>query len=149
KKGLGDAEVARADRLNATLEAIVDRGEDRWEELGNELRVSRGEPWFKAAAGSDSMLGFVAGSKAPLWMLRLYAWWKLRPAKGEPFVERHYDPVPTLAALSVPSLWLLGGEDSSMPTGWTIDKLEALRKAGRPIEVRLFPRAEHGILHVE
>ena len=33
-----------------------------------------------------------------------------------------------------------------MPSGDSIDKLEILREAGRPIEVEVFPDAEHGIL---
>ncbi len=93
------------------------------------------------------MVGFLTGTRLPLWVVRIYAWWSLRG--DEPFVDRRYDPVPTMAALDVPSLWLFGGEDSSMPTAWSIDALETLRAAGRPIEIEVFPGAEHGILLFE
>lgn len=149
RKGFGPEAVAEADRLNARLAAIVDRGEDRWEELDRGLDAAQGRPWFRTVAGSDSSLGFVAGSRLPRWVLRLYAWWKLRPQEGEPFVERHYDPMSTLAALRSPSLWLLGGADSSLPTGWTLERLGALRQEGRPVEFEVYPRAEHGILRFE
>lgn len=149
KNGFGDAEIARVDQVNAILGAIVDRGEDRWAELKSQLDAVRGERWFPAAAQSESMFGFVASSRLPLWVMRLYAWWALRPTNGEAFIDRHYDPVPTLAGLGVPSLWILGGEDSSMPTQWTIDKLDGLRQAGRPIEIRVFPEADHGIMRME
>lgn len=145
-QGFGDDAVRRADRLNDLIRGIVDRGENRWAELGRGLDAARGAPWFRAVRGSDSILGQVAASRAPLWAQRLYAWWKLRPRNGVAFSERLYDPVPTLAGLAVPSLWILAGEDKSMPTAWTVDRLEALRREGRPIEVALYPQADHSIL---
>ena len=54
-----------------------------------------------------------------------------------------------MAELDTPSLWIFGGKDSSMPSADSIDILEDLRSAGRPIEVKVFPNAEHGILHYE
>ena len=36
-----------------------------------------------------------------------------------------------------------------MPTGWSIDELEVLAAAGNPIEIEVFPGAEHGILVFE
>ena len=36
-----------------------------------------------------------------------------------------------------------------MPSADSIDVLEDLRGAGRPIEVKIFHDAEHGILHYE
>ena len=57
--------------------------------------------------------------------------------------------MPTVASLAIPSLWIFGGEDSSMPTGWSIEELERLQAAGRPVEIEVFPNAEHGILLFE
>ena len=150
KKGFGEDALREADRLNDVLSAIVDRGEDRWDEMGRLLDEAEGKPWFEAVKGSDSALGFVAGTWMPRWVIRLYAAWKLRDTGGEPFADRLYDPYPTVASLNgTPSLWIFGGEDSSMPTGWTIEKLETLRAMGRPIEIAVFPKAEHGILRFE
>ena len=147
RKGFGEDAIREADRLNDLIGAIVDRGEDRWDELGRLLEEAEGQPWFEAIAGSDSSLGFVAGARLPLWVIRLYAWWALRPKDGEPFIDRLYDPVPTVASLTeTPSLWIFGGEDDSMPTGWTVEKLEALKAQGRPIQIRVYPRTDHGIL---
>jgi len=64
----------------------------------------------------------------------------------EPFVDRLYDPVPTVTSLEIPSLWIFGAEDSSMPTEDSIVKLEEIRELGRPVEIEVFPEAEHGIL---
>ncbi|HEX7181632.1 MAG TPA: alpha/beta fold hydrolase [Thermoanaerobaculia bacterium] len=150
KKGFGEDAIRQADRINGVIEAIVDHGEDRWDELGRRLDEAEGEPWFEAVKGSDSALGFVAGTRLPLWAMRLYAWWAFRSTGGEPFVDRLYDPVPTLAFLTeTPSLWIFGGEDDSMPTQWTVEKLEDLRSKGRPIQIHVFPQADHGILRFE
>lgn len=145
--GFGEAEIAEVDRINAVLGAIFDRGENRWSELDSMLEEAEGREWYEALRGSDSLLGFLTETPLPLWAMRLFGWWLSR---GDvPFIDRLYDPVPTMSSLEVPSLWLLGGEDSSMPTDWTIEKLEALQEQGRPIEIEVFPGAEHGILTFE
>lgn len=147
QKGFGEDTLAEVDRLNALLGSIVDHGEDRWDELGEMLDEVEDEPWFEAVADSDSLVGFVASSKMPLWVARLWYMWMTRG--DEVFVDRLYDPVPVVTALDTPSLWIFGGEDSSMPTGDSIDILEDLRQRGRPVEIEVFPDAEHGILLYE
>lgn len=144
QKGFGEAEIAQADRVNAVIEDIVDRGQNRWDELGEMLDAAQDEPWLGAVRGSDSMLGVIADSKLPLFASRVYAWWRLG---GEPrFIDRLYDPVPTMQQLQTPSLWLLAGEDSSAPAAWTVEELDKLKAQGKPIEYFVYPQAEHGIL---
>ena len=145
--GFGEAEIREVDEINAIASDIVDNGADRWGELKEALKGVEGEDWYEALQGSDSMVGFLTGTRMPMWVMRLYAWWRFRG--DEPFVDRVYDPVPTLASLDQPSLWIFGDEDSSMPTQWSIDELERLKAAGRPIEIEVFPDAEHGILTFE
>ena len=147
RAGFGAEVVAEVDRINSIAGDIMDRREDRWQEFRKALEAAEGEPWFEAVAGSDSMLGFVSSSPLPWWAMRLYAWWLAR--KDPPFIDRLYDPVPTVTSLEMPSLWIFGGRDSSMPTGWSIAELETLIEAGRPIEIEVFPEAEHGILLFE
>jgi dipeptidyl aminopeptidase/acylaminoacyl peptidase len=146
QKGLGEDALAAADRVNAVIEDIFDRGKNRWSELGDMLDESRGQPWFEAVRGSDSMLGAVADIKMPLWMGRMYLWWRTRTQGDTPFIDRLYDPVATMHELQTPSLWFLGGEDSSAPTPWTLSALEKLQAAGRPVQYRVFPEADHGII---
>ncbi len=145
--GFGDQAIAEADRVNDHLGGIFDRAEDRWAELGAALDEVENEEWFEVVKTSDSMLGFVAGTGLPIPAIRLYHWWMTRGRV--PYIDRLYDPVPTLAALDVPSLWIFGGADSSMPTEWSIRELEALQESGLPIEIDVFPNAEHGILLYE
>ena len=149
QKGLGEDALAQADRVNAVIEDIFDRREDRWSELGSMLEEARGQPWFEAVRGSDSMLGAVADLKMPLWMGRMYLWWRTRTQGDTPYIDRLYDPVATMHKLQTPSLWFLGGEDSSAPTPWTLSALEKLQSEGRPVQVRVFPDADHGILRFE
>jgi pimeloyl-ACP methyl ester carboxylesterase len=147
QQGFGEDAVAKVDRINDVLGAIVDRGEDRWDELAAMLDEAEGQDWFEAVAGSDSLVGYVGGSGMPLWVGRVVYWWM---TKGEAdFVDRLYDPFPTVKSLKTPSLWIFGDEDSSMPSQDSIDKLAELQALGLPIEVKVFPDAEHGILLFE
>jgi uncharacterized protein len=146
QKGFGDAEIAAADRINALIEDIVDRHMNRWSELDELVDSVRAEPWFEAVKGSDSMLGAVAEQKFPLWGMRAYVWWKLGAHREPAFIDRLYDPAPTMQQLSIPSLWILAGEDSSAPAQWTVDELQKLQAAGKPVEYFVYPEAEHGIL---
>ena len=150
-RGFGEEAIAEADRIHELILRVLDHGEwERWDELGEALDAAEGEPWFEAAAGSDSTLGFLAETKMPRWMVKAYGKWMMgREIAGEPFADRLYDPVPTVASLDAPSLWIFGGDDSSMPTEWSVEELERLRERGRPIEVSIYPQAEHGILRIE
>lgn len=53
------------------------------------------------------------------------------------------DPRETLAALSIPGLWLFGGRDTQLPTQLSIEFLDALRAQGKPFEHRLYPALGH------
>jgi pimeloyl-ACP methyl ester carboxylesterase len=144
EQGFGEDAVAKVDRINDVIGAIADHGEDRWDELEAMLDEAEGEDWYEAVKGSDSLIGYLSGGGMPLWVAKLLSWWMSRG--DEPFVDRLYDPVPTVTELDVPSLWIFGSEDSSMPSQDSIDKLEQIRALGRPIEIEVFPEAEHGIL---
>ncbi len=145
--GFGERAVHQVDEINAIAGDILDRGEDRWGELKAALEEAESRDWYEAVRGSDSLVGFISGTRLPWWAVRLFGWWIRRG--DPPFIDRLYDPVPTVASLAIPSLWIFGGEDSSMPTGWSIEELEKLAAAGRPIEIEVFPEAEHGILLFE
>jgi len=56
-----------------------------------------------------------------------------------------FDPKPVLETLNVPGLWLLGGEDRSIPTPATVAILEQLMAAGRPYEHVVFPGQGHSL----
>ena len=142
KKGFGEDAVAKADEVNAALAKIIDdRDAAGWSEL-NRLAAEHGDSdWFKAVAGSDSILGMVAGTSVPSWIWRAYMWFQPGPS-----APRTWDPAPTLAELRIPQHWILAGEDSSAPTPESVAVLERLRSKGSPIDLRVFAEAEHGIV---
>ena len=58
-----------------------------------------------------------------------------------------FDPMPILARSSVPTLWLLGDRDASVPTFATVRVLEAIRAAGNESHsVVRYPAADHGLM---
>jgi dienelactone hydrolase len=58
---------------------------------------------------------------------------------------RGFDPVPVLATLDVPGLWLLGTDDESIPVRNTVAILRGLAAKGRPFEVVEYAGANHGL----
>ena len=64
-----------------------------------------------------------------------------------PAVSPHYDPI--LRGLSTPQLWILGGDDLDAPSAETVRRLHTLAASGKPIDIAIFPRAEHGIFEYE
>jgi uncharacterized protein len=56
-----------------------------------------------------------------------------------------FDPKPVLESLSVPGLWLLGGEDRSIPTPATVAILDQLIASGKPYTHVVFPGIGHNL----
>ena len=56
-----------------------------------------------------------------------------------------FDPKPVLETLNVPGLWLLGGEDRSIPTPATVAILDQLIASGRPYAHVVFPGFGHNL----
>ena len=140
QKGFGDDAVAAADRVNAVIEDIFDRHQNRWSELADMLDAARSQPWFEGVRGSDSMLGWWPIPRCRCGWCACTSGGALRSQGDTPFIDRLYDPVQTMQKLQTPSLWLLGGEDSSAPTPWTLRELEKLQAEGRPVQVPRLPR---------
>jgi dienelactone hydrolase len=53
------------------------------------------------------------------------------------------DPKESLAALTVPGLWLFGGKDIQIPANLCIEDLQALKAQGKPYDYVLFPELGH------
>ncbi|WKZ11939.1 MAG: prolyl oligopeptidase family serine peptidase [Gammaproteobacteria bacterium] len=56
-----------------------------------------------------------------------------------------YDPVPILGTLRVPTLWVLGGRDRSVPTSRSVANLNRLIAAGAPFDVKIYPEGDHSL----
>lgn len=148
-KGFGQQEIEIADEMNRQLDKIIENGDDSaWDRLFELRDQNIDKSWFRAIAGSDSLLGTVAekalGSGAsftPNAAWKVYFDWK----RGDgPNFNRSYQPLDILKNIDTPSLWLLAGEDSSVPTTETTEVLEVLQKMGKKIEFKVYAQAEHG-----
>lgn len=56
-----------------------------------------------------------------------------------------FDPRPVLESISIPGLWLLGGEDRSIPTPATVAILDQLIASGKPYTHVVFPGIGHNL----
>lgn len=59
-----------------------------------------------------------------------------------------HEPLPVLAALQAPQLWLLAGADRQAPSPGTQRHLRQLQAQGRDVDVLVFPQADHGLLEL-
>jgi pimeloyl-ACP methyl ester carboxylesterase len=60
-----------------------------------------------------------------------------------------FDPAPLLSASRVPTLWLLGERDESVPTFASVRVLDSIRAAGNESHrVVRYPDVDHGMRHV-
>ncbi len=60
-----------------------------------------------------------------------------------------YDPIPNVKMMIKPSLWIFGGKDVSIPIKRTLELLDSIKISQHlPIEVVLFPNADHGIFNL-
>jgi len=55
------------------------------------------------------------------------------------------DPRDALSKLSIPGVWLFGGRDVQAPVRLSIERLDALKVEGKPLEYRLFPTLGHNV----
>ena len=121
---------------NATGRVMASHFRSGWKELAAVEARYRDEPWLEAIDGefSGDFLRY------PSWLLRLVG----------PFFDVgtswDYDPLPTLAYIEAPHLWVLAGEDHDAPSDTTLVHLRALQALRPNLDVARFPHAHHGIL---
>jgi dienelactone hydrolase len=61
-----------------------------------------------------------------------------------------FDPYDSIAALQIPVLWVLGGQDSSIPTIETVAILEEIKAAGaKDFTIFVYPLGTHSLANVE
>jgi hypothetical protein len=60
-------------------------------------------------------------------------------------IEWRYDAMAALRRVTAPQLWVLASEDREAPGALTQQRLAALRREGRGIDVWVFPNTDHGI----
>lgn len=140
RHGHGPAATAKAMEIaDATAEILRSNFREGFDRLA-ELRHRYGdEPWFGDVRGNITFF-LLENDEA-----------KLRDVGPTllPGVPLDYDPMPVLRNLRVPQLWVLGGQDIDAPHAETERRLRALAAQGAPIQVTVFPDAEHGMYEFE
>lgn len=125
-----------ADATAAIVTSDFTEGFDRLEGL---KQAYGNEPWFRFLRGNyTSYLLSTSEADARRAFPTLL--------EGMP---AHYDPMPVLANLDVPQLWILGGQDRDAPPFETRRRLNELARSGRPVTTALFPLADHGMYEFE
>ena len=59
------------------------------------------------------------------------------------FLGKDTDPAESLARLSIPGLWIFSDNDGSIPVDLSLERLQALRRAGHRYDYVLFPGLGH------
>jgi pimeloyl-ACP methyl ester carboxylesterase len=140
RRGYGPDVVAKALEIGEATEAIVvSNFESGFDRLAAVRAKYGNEPWFKYVHGNVTFFML----EQPEAKVREQGPMLLRGALP------YYDPMPVLRGLSTPQLWILGADDLEAPITETVRRLHALAASGKPIDIAIFPRAEHGIYEYE
>lgn len=136
--GLGDDATALVNRLSqATAGLLLSDFHTGYEALDAVRREMADKPWAAKIEGEHS--GAIA--RMPNADLR-----RIGAARFDNLeLIWDYDAVAALQKLDTPLLWVLAGEDREAPIETTRGALLGLTKAGKPVDVYLFPDTDHGM----
>lgn len=136
--GLGDDAVALVNRLSqATAGLLLSDFREGYDALDAVRAEMASKPWAARIEGEYS--GAIA--RMPNDMLKRIG--RARVDNLELIWD--YDAVAALKKLDAPLLWVLAGEDREAPIETTRAALLGLAKAGKPVDVYLFPQTDHGM----
>ncbi len=134
--GHSAADIAKALEVAAAAHTIFESAFTEGFAAFDAVRARyRDQPWYPDLHGNFTHF-FLDKTEAQLRELAPKFDWHT------PF---RYDPMPTLRALDVPQLWVLGEDDLDAPSAETARRIGGLIDAGRPVSLALFPGAEHGL----
>ncbi|QPF73190.1 alpha/beta hydrolase [Roseateles sp. DAIF2] len=140
--GHGPAVLAQARELtDATGTLVASHFERGYERLAALKRRHAQAPWLRQIKGEYSGV-LIASDEATLRRLG-------RPLYDNLDLIWHYDAVRELQSLRVPLLWIMAGADREAPGEVTRERLSRLKRAGKPIELHLFPDTDHGMWEFE
>ena len=142
RAGLGEQEVEQADAFIRLMQKHNYRCySEGWSEVRAAIEANRDANWLRGLERTHSWSHYLLTRDCQEIV-----------AYGPDFFDpdwAFYDSVAVMEQVSVPVLWLIGGEDREAPPEKTIAVLDSLRRAGKPFETRIFPHADHGIVEFE
>ena len=137
--GLDSSALALINRLSAATSRLLLSDFSRgYDELGKVRRELAQQPW------SQQIHGEYSGEVVRLTDDELRRLGRARFDNLELIWD--YDSVAALQRVSIPVLWVLAAEDREAPIETTRAALLKLKKAGKPIDVYLFPDTDHGMM---
>jgi len=137
--GLDDKALALINRLSAATSRLVLSGfAQGYDDLAKVRRDLAPQPW------SQRIRGEYSGEILRMTDDELRRLGRARFDNVELIWD--YDSVAALRRVNVPVLWVLAGEDREAPIATTRAALLQLKKAGKPIDVYLFPNTDHGMM---
>lgn len=137
--GLDAAGLELIDRLSAaTARLVLSDFSQGYDELAKVRRALAQHPW------SQKIHGEYSGEITRLTDDELRRLGRARFDNVELIWD--YDAIAALNRVNVPVLWVLAGEDREAPIETTRAALLQLKKAGKPIDVYLFPGTDHGMM---
>jgi dienelactone hydrolase len=137
-QGFSDREVAEAGDVRRKAWHFLSTGED-YAAARQALNGARSKRWFKAATGqADGLFSRPADALLSDPAIRTRVWFQH---------EVDYDPTVALRALSVPALFIFGGNDQVVPVEPSVAIIRAtLTNAGHhAFSIMVFPGADHGL----
>jgi uncharacterized protein len=139
-QGYGPDVLAKGEKLHrAAARVMVSRFTEGREALERLKAEWRDQEWFAHVGGDfTSVLAATPTERMP----------EIRALFDFPY-DLAYEPLPVLRRVDVPQLWVLAGRDTEAPHASTLVNLRELQAAGLPIEIAVFPTAEHGMIAVE
>lgn len=114
------------------------------------------------AARREPAIRFMVGFVAPTLTVEQTDYWarltdhgSQAPTRSDEELENEtrsspaagFDPLPDIRALRIPALWLLGGEDRTVPSRLCVERLEPVaQEPGRDFTYRVFAGGTHGLI---
>jgi len=138
EKGYDAATIARAREVtDATSALMASHFTSGYEQLAAVKQRYANEPWLHKIEGEFTG-ELLADNEQE--MRRTGA-----PRYDNLNILWNYDAPAVLRALAVPQLWVIAGQDRDAPGALTRERLVALQKQGKPIDLYVFPHTDHGM----
>jgi dienelactone hydrolase len=139
-RGHGEDVLAKAREVTDATALLMSSGFTRgFDELAAARNRHSGEAWLRDVRGEFTGTILDMPRWLPQWVSRAIA------ARHDVGTSWDYEPLPVLAALDVPQLWVIADSDREAPPAETLARIRRLQAQGRPIDLVVYPDTDHGI----
>lgn len=140
RAGWGEAEQAKGAALSEAAGQIMRSGfREGFAEFDRLRRTYRNEDWY------DDIDGEFTSEMLPYPEIAL----RIAGPMRDVGTSWDYEPVPVLRAIEAPQFWMIAADDTEAPPAETIARIRALQAEGRPIDLAIYPGADHSMVLTE